>query len=68
KQRPKASSMNQGLWKTLWSVFRIGEETHVHADPGEDRFRDIRQAPFHEALTPSFAPGLAIRLDELVRR
>jgi Uma2 family endonuclease len=49
----------------LWVIEAVSRLTHVHTKPGLEGYMEIRQVPEDQALSPGFAPGLAVRLAEL---
>ena len=49
----------------LWVINVNTLQTHVYADPSPDGYLNMRTLGPGEALTPSFAPELAVKLGEL---
>lgn len=51
----------------LWVIDTVQELTHVHAEPGLEGYRSIRQVAAAEEVTSSAIPGLSVTLAAIER-
>ena len=46
-------------------IHAVRLETRIHREPSPEGYREIADFAAYQALTPAFAPELAVRLSEL---
>ncbi len=51
--------------KELWVIHAVRLEARIHREPSPASYREILDFAADQALTPAFAPELAVRLSEL---
>ena len=51
--------------REYWVVDTKTYKTHIHRDPGPERYASVRVASRKDLLTPLLVPSLAVRLSDL---